>query len=421
MGNSATPQTDAGESVLPSELEFSDGVTEDEAIVAALSTNAAFRQLLADLDISNAQLFNAGLLPDPQFVLFFPVGPKQLELTAYQAIDALWLRRVHVRAAELEYDRVAEQLVQNGLDLIRDVRLAHAELVLAQDQADLAVEAERLRNEIADLAQRRLEAGDVSELEVISTEVEAARARAEAQRRARDVAIARDRLKVLTGLAQDERDVMAIPPELPDKVDLAVEGLLAEALATRPDARAAEVAAEAACEQLELARRQFLTLDAVFDANEKGASGFEAGPGLRFTIPLFNGNRGGIAIAEANLEKAERQYASIQDRIALEVRTAATQLRQAQENLAAVRTDILPTLEEAEGLVRRNYQEGGTSYFLVLQTTGQFLDARVSELLLEADVRRAVAELERSVGRRLITSPAPFLPIHSSAGEIAQK
>jgi cobalt-zinc-cadmium efflux system outer membrane protein len=44
------------------------------------------------------------------------------------------------------------------------------------------------------------------------------------------------------------------------------------------------------------------------------------------------------------------------------------------------------------------------AYFLVLQTTSQFLDARTQELQLVADLQRAHANLDRSVGRNLSQS-----------------
>jgi hypothetical protein len=46
-----------------------------------------------------------------------------------------------MRAAHLDLDRVSQQMVQNGLDVIRDVRRGHADLLLAQQRAKLAAEA----------------------------------------------------------------------------------------------------------------------------------------------------------------------------------------------------------------------------------------------------------------------------------------
>lgn len=139
------------------------------------------------------------------------------------------------------------------------------------------------------------------------------------------------------------------------------------------------------------------------DGTREGTDGFEASPALRMTLPLFNRNRGKIAVAEAQLQQAMRRYVTVRDQIVLDVRTSYTSARQANGNLKTVKNEILPALETAVRLAGKNYLDGGTSYFLVLQTTSQFLDARAREIRLSADLRRAVAELERSVGHRFIT------------------
>src|SRR5262249_50563771 len=66
-----------------------------------------------------------------------------------------------------------------------------------------------------------------------------------------------------------------------------------------------------------------------------------------------------------------------------------------------------PAVEDAIRAAEKSYQEGGASLVLVLETTRQLLDTRARDVLLQADARRAWAELERGVGRRLDVSPAP--------------
>ena len=394
-------EMEPGVAQLPPGVATEDGLTEDEAVAIALWNNAAYQELLADLGVSSAQLLDAGLIADPQFTLFFPLGPKQLEFTAFQAVDAIWLQPVRVKAAELDLDRVSQTMVQNGLNVIRDVRVAHAGLLLAQEQAKVAGEAQSLRQQIADLAQKRLDAGDISELEFTTSRIDALQSQAAAARAVQDVELARQQLQVLTGLTMHDGSI-----EARSVTDLSVPfqdtgSLVSTALAMRPDLRAAEISIEVACERAGLAQQQFMNLDAVYDANSEGIRGFESGPGLRFTLPVFNRNQGGIAIADAQLQRAARQYVTVRDRVTLEVRTAHTQLEQAQQNLHLLRSQILPTLHQAQELARRNYENGGAPYFLVLQTTSQYLDSRTRELQLEADMRRAVAELERGVGMRI--------------------
>ncbi len=66
---------------------------------------------------------------------------------------------------------------------------------------------------------------------------------------------------------------------------------------------------------------------------------------------------------------------------------------------------MLPEVEAAIARSRRAYQEGNATYLIVLETTRQFLDSRLRQAQLQGDLRRAWAELERSVGRRLIAPP----------------
>lgn len=405
---------------MPPGVALEDGLTEEEAVALALWNNSAYQALLAELGITRAQLVEAGLLTDPLFMTFLPLGPKQLEFTLILPLEAVWLRPIRLRAAQLDLARVSQQMVQHGLNVIRDTRVAHAELLLAQQQAALASEALGLREEIAELAERRLAAGDISELELTSAKLDAIQAKADAVRAAADVAVVENRLTMLVGLPLQNPDLIAVETQLPDTANsaaerfdaegFAAEELVGEAFALRPDLRAAEISVEANRERARLARRQFMTLAGIVDANSRGTKGFEAGPGLQMTIPIFNRNRGGIALADARLRQSVQEYVSARDRVAVEVRGACLQLEQAHGHLAVVERELLPSLETAVELARRSYENGAAPYFLVLQTSGQFLGARARELELQASRRRAIAELERSVGRRFYTWPRRISP-----------
>lgn len=407
------PEQCAGETMLPPGVDLDDGVTEDEAIAVALWNNAAFRETMAQLGVSRATLFDAGLLTDPQMTMFFPLGPKQLEFTIYFALDAIWLRPIRMRAASLDLGSVSEQMVQNGLNLVRDVRVAYANLQFAQKRSALANEAQKIRKEISDLAQKRLKAGDISELEYNSVHVTSLQADADAVRFAQDVIIARNNLRTLLGLTLEDVTLTAVDGPTCRFTDRPQSELVNEALAFRPDLRAAEINAQAAYERTDVARGQFMPFEIVADANSRGIKGFEMGPGMRLRIPILNANRGGIAIAEAQHRQALKRYVTVRDQITLDVRTAYVQAIQARDNLNALQQRILPKLKSTVDLATKSYRRGGTSYFLVLESTGQFLDSHARELEMEAAFRRAVAELDRSVGHRIsckVETPAPPVP-----------
>ena len=108
--------------------------------------------------------------------------------------------------------------------------------------------------------------------------------------------------------------------------------LVREALAARPDLRAAEIGVEAAAARLGWERSRILTLTAVLDANGKGSQGFEAGPGIDLGLPLFNRNQGGRLRAQARTAAASAAYAALQQQVGLDVREAAALFDQAQQS-----------------------------------------------------------------------------------------
>jgi len=73
--------------------------------------------------------------------------------------------------------------------------------------------------------------------------------------------------------------------------------------------------------------------------------------------------------------------------------------------MAILDGQVLPAVETAIRRAESAYREGDVSYVVVLETARQFLDSRLRQEQLRAELRRAWAELERSVGRRLDAPP----------------
>lgn len=400
MGHSIPDGIPPGQVTLPPGAKLDDGLTEDEAVSIALWNNAAFQDLLVDLGIARSDLIQAGLLPNPEMAYFFHVPQKPFKYAFEFPIEALWLRPVRLRIAGREANRAADRLVQSGLDLMRDVRQAFADVLLAQERLRVAKEGVRLRSQIADFADRRLKAGDISAQEAAVAKIDALQAEQDAVRIGYETPIAEERLRNLLGLGPI-RCPLTLIAEAPAATRLPnVDALTQEAMATRPDALAAAEAVSAAQARLRFARLGWVRLLGVADATS-GQNGHEFGPALRFTIPIFNWNQGGIARAQAELERAIRQQQTVAYQIILDVQRAALQYQQASAEIEILRSKVRPEVETGIRRAQKAYQEGGITYLIVLEATRQLLDNYLREAVLVGDLRRFWAELERSVGRRL--------------------
>jgi outer membrane protein, heavy metal efflux system len=376
-------------------------LAEDEAVFLALYNNAAFHEALVEIDLTRADLIQAGLLPNPEFLYYFQEPQKPFRYLFDFALESLWLRPIRLKSASAENDRACAKLTQTALDLIRDTRQAYADLQLAADNVKVAERAVVLRERILALAEDRAKRGDASELELSTARIDALQARQALTRTAYDVTAAGERLRNFTGLSNCSFPLINDNAVFEPRTDLPVDELVAMAIADRPDAQAATNAARAAEHRLQFAKLGWFRFLGIADATTGTVTDHVFGPGLRVTVPIFNRNQGGIARAEADLDQLTRRRQTVHNQIVLDVRQSYARYQQARAELDFLRKKTRPEVETAINRAEAAYKRGDVTYLIVLEMNRQLIDAYAREALLYADLRRTWAELERSVGRRL--------------------
>ncbi len=394
----------AADPAVPDGVVLEDGLTEQEAVAVALWNSSGFQESLADLGVARAELVQAGLLRNPVFSLLFPWGPKQLEATARWPLDALWQRPHRVAAARLTTEAVGERLVATGLNVVADTRLAYAGVQRARRFAALAADSAQLSRRIADLSRSRFNAGDISELESETADTDAARAELESRRAAMETALAENALLQFLGLGERVRPgsltlVDAQPIGTISCEDVTLAALEHEALAARPDVRAAELDIEAAGRRLGWERSRIFSLIAILDFNAAGKEGAELGPGVETDFGLFDRNQAGVLRASAELDRARARYQNTRQRIIRGVRDAHSALTASSAAAARWRTDVTPRLERQAGQTQRAYEAGEMSYLAVIEALRRLNDGRLNELDAAAATRRALIQLEQRIGR----------------------
>ena len=389
-----------GKAALPPDVNPTDGLTQEEAVAIALWNSPSFQATLADLGIARADLADAGLLRNPVFSLLFPVGPKQLEFTLQFPFEVLVQRPARVAAARLNARAVGERLVFDALSLVAQVRTAHADAVVADRRFALITQHAELTRRVADITGARLRAGDISELEARAPRTEALQSDALSRAAGHDRDLARVTLAALLGL---DLPPDSLRPQASAAYDVAPcsadDARLKEALASRPDVRAAELAIEAATARARWERSRVLALIGILDANGSGDEGLEMGPGVNVDLPLFNRNQGGKARATVEIERASRLYAAARTRVIADVRAAGIRLTQAQQSFDTWTRDIVPSLEIEQRQAESAYKAGEIPLLNVLDVSRRLVDGRMRQLDAEADTFRARIALDRAIGR----------------------
>jgi cobalt-zinc-cadmium efflux system outer membrane protein len=177
---------------------------------------------------------------------------------------------------------------------------------------------------------------------------------------------------------------------------------LKTALAARPDLRGAELEIEAAGKRLGWEKSKVYNFITIIDGKDEGQDSLTVGPGLEAEIPIFNQNQGGIARARAEMEQAARQYEAVRQNIMLQVRQAYTEYVSAHEQFDIWNNQIVPSLAKTLDETQKSLAAGEVPYLYVLVAKEKLVEARMRKAELAANLHRSAAQLDYSVGKRMI-------------------
>lgn len=374
-------------------------LTESEAVVYALNNNAAFKALLVDLKIARADLEDAGLLPNPDFLFAFGVTNKPYRYAIDLPLEALWLRPIRLRTKKHEADATAYRLSQAGIDLIKDVRINYAQAVLAQEQLKVSELSYQLRNRIYELSLKQLEAGDINGKDTLLAENDATLAKRDWELAEYDAKIKMQNLLYVLGIVDLKEDINLSPNLIPACQIDEVGQLLTQSLEQRPDILSAQYSINAAKEKIKLSKVSWFKLTGTADATSGQVNGHTLGPAVRSTIPIFNQNQGAISKAEAEFEKAELGLETLKQQAILQIKTAHLQYQQSCHDWSVLQERLLPAAQQMIHLTEQAYQKGDISYLQTLEASRQYVEAKMRAVQLKADLIAKYAELVRNTSK----------------------
>jgi len=281
-----------------------------------------------------------------------------------------------------------------------EVRSRFVALLEARERLDLARENLDRYRETVRVSEARAREGDISpaEFDKIALEqrgFEHEVADAEVDRRAAVAA-----LLPLLGIAAPDVDPVGTLtlPTVRDDVDHLVD----EALARRPDLRAAERSREAAEASLRLARAQRLpnpTLGLQYTHSEFLISGDLANQlGTSFSVPLpvFDRNQGDIVRAEAEALIARHEVDQLRLEIPQEIRAAATSYTVARAQVERFESAFLRQAEEARSAAEASFREGAVSVLEFLEAERTFIQTQRDHLDALRDANVAAFDLTKA-------------------------
>lgn len=334
-----------------------------------------------------------------------------VELT--QQIEIAGQRGKRIRAAEAALAAAEAVLRRAERALAHRVELAFARALAAERRVEIARSELSLLERLLAFEERRLSAGAGTQIDLNLARAAAGRVRQRLETTRAERATARSALAEAIGA--DPTKALAPRGPLPRwKGDLPpLDELVERALARRADLAARRSEVQRSRRRLELERRLAVpNLRAgVFERREEGDE--ITGAMVSIGIPLFDRNQGGIAQADAEIDRRKADLDTSELAVRRSVADAWSRYRAARRAVAALDTLVVGTLAESLELLERALAAGKVSAGDVLVLRRELVEAERQHVDAELDLASARSDLRLAVGDPSILPLPPVPPADS--------
>jgi cobalt-zinc-cadmium efflux system outer membrane protein len=391
----------------PITLDFSRPLTADELAVIAVLVNPDLKATRAKLGVAEAQVFEAGLLPDPTLAigLDHPTSSQPGLVSAFNfgvSWDILGLvtRRAARRGAQARRLQVRDDVAWNEWMVANQTRLIAYRIAYLQVQYDIASGAADTASRLLESSRRNLERRDITIDAFSLREVAYLDARDKALALARTLEKARQDLNRNLGLPPAEVVLLAKPANL-DNLPIDSSALFDIARNHRLDlvALRAGYLAQGYRLQRDLLARfpQFnLGLNRARDTGDVSTIGFSVG----ISLPIFNGGRGAVAIGRATREQLRAEYEARLFQTRSDIATLVADIEFIDHEIEPLNRQ-LPDLQRAEAVMRGALARGDVTAITYQTVQSNLLALRLKLSSLEQ------ARAEQQVALQLATG-APW-------------
>ncbi len=320
----------------PVEIDEKKGLSPEEAAILAVLINPGLRAARDRKGVSAAQLFQAGILPNPQFSgnLDFPVaGTTEGTVTAYGLsldydIYSLVTRGAGINAARLQGSSVALDVAWQEWQVAEAAKLHTYRLYLLEKQLGVAKDEEKGLQENRDAIKKAVDLGEMTVIDLSAAQASLERVHLFVLAIEQNLEQERFALLNAIGFEPDRLIRLRQKIELPQVSKIPpLENLLGRIPDRRLDLVALKIGYKSQEERVRAAvlgqfPRITLGLSRAGDTGNVVTGGFSITIGL----PFFDRNQGQIAIERATREQLFDEYVA--------------RLFEAQSNIAKLRADI---------------------------------------------------------------------------------
>jgi cobalt-zinc-cadmium efflux system outer membrane protein len=383
-------------------------VTVSQAVQEAVDKNLNLLAERYNVSIADARLLTARMRPNPLFIInagnldllgtgFDEVnfaGPPEYAISIDWTIERGGKRKRRIEVAENARQVARWRLLNATRTLALEAQNAFVDALLAKENLALAQENLLSFNQIVQVNETRVDAGDLAPVELRRTRLATLQLQKDALQAQMRLRIAKERLQLLMGRAVPAADFDIIDEPRRDPPPASLDEVERLAFTLRPDLQAlrCDQARSQAEIRLQLAQGKVDYMVGVGYLRQQGTAG--KGNMLRFNLvvplPIFNRNQGEIERARLEQRQLETRVSALEAEILIEARNAWLRYETARALLAYIEADMLKQTGQVLAAMELSYKRGEAGFV-------DFLDARRACNETTRSYNEARAEYARSL------------------------
>jgi cobalt-zinc-cadmium efflux system outer membrane protein len=379
----------------------------DDVIELALNRNPTLAAAQGTLEQAQGQRVAAGAYLNPSIsgsagrgAIRDPstgVAITEHTITVEQPLEWPDKRAARQRAAEAGLASAYAGLEEARLTVVAEVKVAFYQLLLAQQDADLAKQNLRTVQEVADVVQAKVSTGEAARFEGIKATVEVQKARKEVDRSENALVVAQARLDVLTGKALGPGFTIrgkfaSVRPGL-DR-----QALIARAVERHPVIRRHQKLVEQAASQVMQERASRIPAVSVQGQYHREAGDESLTAGLSVPIPIWYRRQGEIGMVLGAQRRAEAERLRVQNELEQAVTQHAQEVQTAHGQIRVFEEGLLKQAKEALDIAQFSFQHGTASLLEVLDAQRVYRQTLIEYAQARADLSIALSRLDRATG-----------------------
>ncbi len=387
------------------------GLTPDQAAVLAVLINPSLRATRDRSGVAAAQLFQAGILPNPQVtgsVDFVSGGTITPGLVTAYGVGASWdvqalvqlgakraAARANLQAVDLDIAWAEWQIAQGA-------KLAFYRVLSDQEQLDRARQVDARLQENLDVVRRASAAHEQTAIDLAAAQAASQDAHAVALALEQDLAHQRLALKRAIGFPPDAQLRLRAGISLPSHVSTPSS---AELMANLEDRRLDLLALKKGYESEEAKLRsailaQFPKISLGLNQASDTSNVHTIGPALTIDLPIFDRGQGTIAFERATRQQLRDEYFNRIFEARSDVATALSDIRALEKQIAALE-EAIPVLQKMVDDFRVAAGQGNLSAFDFYVAQNNLNQKSIQIIKLKQQLIETRIALELAAGRYL--------------------